>query len=293
MRSAETLIQGLPNGEVQSSNAIQGRVDNMRKHLIFIATMALTAMSSGVIADVLDDVKERGTLRVGVKADYKPYGFLNDSGEIVGIEPDLARDVADRIGVDLELVPVVSSNRMQFLEQGRIDLMIATMTDTEERRGVVRIPDPNYYSSGTNVLAPKSVTLTDWSDLKGAPVCGIQGAFYNRKTEEEFGAKIVAFTGTAEALNALEQNRCIAFVYDDSFILSQLNDPKYADYAMPLETIDDAPWGLAVALGEDAFADMMSDTIKDWHKSGKILELEDEYGVPNSPFAVKMNEEMQ
>lgn len=264
----------------------------MKKLVTLVATLALSIVSSAGIADVLEDIEKRGTLRVGVKADYKPYGYLNDSGDIVGIEPDLARDVAERLGVDLELIPVVSSNRMQFLEQGRIDLMIATMTDTEERRGVVGMVAPNYYSSGTNVLALKSVTINEWSDLKGAPVCGIQGAFYNRKTEEEFGAKIVAFTGTAEALNALEQNRCIAFVYDDSFILSQLNEPKYADYAMPLETIDDAPWGLAVAKGEDAFVEMMSGTINEWHKSGKILELETEHGVPNSPFAMKMNKEM-
>jgi polar amino acid transport system substrate-binding protein len=122
--------------------------------------LLLAATTSGFVgmaaADVMDDIKERGTLRVGVKADYRPYGFLDEQGNIVGLEPDLAQAVADDLGVDLELVPVVASNRMQFLEQGRIDLMIATMTDTEERRQVVRIVEPNYYSSGTNVLAPKS-----------------------------------------------------------------------------------------------------------------------------------------
>ncbi|SEA72314.1 transporter substrate-binding domain-containing protein [Rubrimonas cliftonensis] len=258
------------------------------------AAIALAAATLGpagaASADVLADVKERGVLRVGVKADYRPYGFLNAEGEIVGIEPDLAQDVADDLGVELEMIPVVSSNRMQFLEQGRIDLMIATMTDTEERRKVVRIVDPNYYSSGTNVLARKQVGLKEWSDLEGAPVCGIQGAFYNRKTEEEFGAEIVAFTGTAEALTALEQNRCVAFVYDDAFIVSRLGEAAYADFEMPLDTIDDAPWGLAVALGEDAFADYMSEAIKGWHGSGRILALEDEYGVPHTPFSVKMHE---
>ncbi|MGA9412769.1 MAG: transporter substrate-binding domain-containing protein [Roseobacter sp.] len=53
-------------------------------------------------ADVLETVKERGTLFVGVKADYKPYGFLDTSGAVIGIEPDLAKDVADKLGVELE-----------------------------------------------------------------------------------------------------------------------------------------------------------------------------------------------
>ncbi len=255
------------------------------------ALVVLAVLGAGAAsADGLDEIKERGTLRVGVKADYKPYGYLNENGEIVGIEPDLAQDVADELGVGLELIPVVSSNRMQFLEQGRIDLMIATMTDTPERREVVRVVEPNYYASGTNVLARESVGFKEWSDLEGAPICGIQGAFYNRKTEQEFGAEVIAFKGTAEALNALQQGRCVGFVYDDSFLISRLGEPAYADYEIPFETIDDAPWGIAVAKGEDAFADKMSAIIEDWHESGRILDLEAEYDVPTTPFATKMHD---
>jgi len=253
--------------------------------LAALATGAVTATAS---ADAIADIRARGKLIVGVKADYAPYGFLDSSGKIVGLEPDLAQDVADVLGVELELVPVVSSNRMQFLEQGKIDLMIATMTDTQERRGVVQIVDPNYYSSGTNVLTKGN--FTQWADLKGAPVCGIQGAFYNRKTSEEFGAEIVAFKGTAEALTALKQNRCVAFVYDDSFIVSRLAEADWEGWKMPLPTIDDSPWGLAVKQGEDAFAMLMSGMVVNWHLSGRILALEEKYGLEQTPFAKKMHQ---
>jgi len=250
---------------------------------------ALTA--TPVQADLMDDIKQRGTLVVGVKADYKPYGYRDPSGDIIGIEPELAQDVADKLGVELELVPVVSSNRMQFLEQGKIDLMIATMTDRPDRREVVLIVDPNYYSSGTNVMAPKAAELKQWEDLAGKPICGIQGAFYNKKTQEEFGAEIVAFKGTAEVYTAMKQGRCLGFVYDDSALIAQLQDTdQWGDYEMALPTIDDAPWGLAVPLGEDQFAAFMSDMIVDWHKSGRILELEEKYGVANTPFAQAMHE---
>ena len=77
-------------------------------------------------ADELATIKQRGTLIVGVKADYPPFGLREPSGAIVGIEPSLAADVAKSLGVKLELVPVVAANRMQFLQQGKIDLMIAT-----------------------------------------------------------------------------------------------------------------------------------------------------------------------
>ena len=249
--------------------------------------LAATAPAS---ADTLRDVIESGTLTVGVKADYKPYGYLDTDGNVVGIEPDLAQDAADILGVELELIEVVASNRMEFLDQGRIDVMIATMTDTTERRGVVEILNPDYYSSGTNILARKSSEFSDWSDLEGAPVCGVQGAFYNRKTEEEFGADVVGFTGTSEALNALQQGRCAAFVYDDSFLNSRLQEDSWADYEMPLETIDDAPWGMAVKTGEDAMAAFMSGMIVHWHTTGRIVELEEEYGIEPVPFTRRMHE---
>jgi polar amino acid transport system substrate-binding protein len=267
----------------------------MAKKLLSAAASAaaLVALlgSHAASSATLDEIKEEGTLTVGVKADYKPYGFRDPSGEIVGIEPQLAKDVAERLGVELELVPVVASNRMQFLEQGRIDLLIATMTETPERGEVVQFVEPNYYSSGVNILAPKSAGISAWEDLAGAPVCGIQGAFYNKSVSQDYGADIVAFSGTAEVLNALKQRRCAAFVYDDAAIVGWLQEPEWSEYEMPLETIDDQPWGIAVAQGNDEFAEFMSGVVEDWHASGKILELESEYGVENTPFAQKMHEQ--
>ena len=259
--------------------------------LAFTALATLVMAATTASADVMDDIAERGTLRVGVKADYRPYGFRDEDGTIVGIEPSLAQDVADTLEVELELVPVVASNRMQFLDEGRIDLMIATMSDRPDRREVVRVVEPHYYASGTNIVSLSANGFQSWEDLANRPVCGIEGAFYNRKTEEEFGATIVAFTGTAQAVTALRQGRCLAFVYDDSFLASLLQDVDLAAYEMPLPTIDEAPWGLAVSHGEERFAAFMSDMIVDWHASGRILELETEWGIENTPYAVSMHEE--
>ena len=96
--------------------------------LALLATMALCvplAIAQPAVPEAgksprVDDIKKRGTLIVGVKADYKPYGFRDPSGAIVGIEPDLAADVAKRLGVKLEFVPVAAANRIEFLQQGKI-----------------------------------------------------------------------------------------------------------------------------------------------------------------------------
>ncbi len=251
--------------------------------------IAMTSGNAQAKNDRFKKVLERGTLVVGVKADYKPWGFRDSSGAIVGMEIDMAQDVADALGVKLELIPVQSSNRMQFLEQGKIDLMIATMSDKANRRKVVGITDPNYYTSGTNVLAKKGV-VSKWDDLKGKPVCGKQGAFYNKQVSQRYGAKIVAFVGNSEAKQALRDGKCVAWVYDDSSIMADLASGQYDDYEMPMMTEDDTPWGLAVPLDEKdgIWGNFMSGITYNWHRTGRLIELEKKWGIQPTAYLETM-----
>src|SRR5437764_6928350 len=175
-------------------------------HKLFLtaaaAALGLALSLAPAAAQTLEKIKQRGVLVVGSKADYKPFGFRDPSGAIVGFEPDLAQDVADALGVKLELEPVVSSNRMQFLQQGKIDLMIATMNDKPDRRQVVGIIEPSYYASSVTMMAPKKAGLKQWEQTKGKPVCAIQGAWYNKPLAEKYAMEIVAFKGTTEAQTA-------------------------------------------------------------------------------------------
>ena len=182
---------------------------------------------------------------------------------------------------------------MQFLEQGKIDLMIATMNDKPDRRKVVYIVEPSYYASSVNLLAPKSAKFKDWTDLKGKKVCMIQGAWYNKQLQQDYGMEDVAFKGTAEVFTALKGNNCVGFAYDDTLILATLLEPEWKDYEMPLKSILEDPWGLAVKLGEEKFYKLMSDVVADWHRTGRIVELEKKYGMGNTSFAVKMYEKFK
>lgn len=243
-------------------------------------------------ADIVDDIQARKKIVVGVKTDYKPYGYLATDGSVQGVEPDLARLVADKLNVDIEFVSVVSANRIEYLQQRKIDLMIATMTDKPDRRKKVLASDPNYYSSGTNVIARKAYDFNQWEELSGKKICGITGAFYNQSMEERYGARVITFNGTKQALLALKLDKCIAFVYDDSFIAGLLTDASWSnDYEMPFETIDDAPWALAVANGEERLHTILNEMIVDWHKKGEVLRLEAKHGLKMTPFAVRMHQQ--
>src|SRR5262245_38054024 len=175
----------------------------LRQIIAGIAALTAFAAADRAAAQTLDKIKQRGVLVVGTKADYKPFGFRDLRGAIVVFEPDLAKDFADRLGVRLELEPVVSANRMQFLQQGKIDLMLATMNVTQERRQTVGIVDPSYYASGVNVLAIKRAALKTWEQTKNQKICGIQGAWYNKVVAEKYVADVVAFRVQTEAETVL------------------------------------------------------------------------------------------
>ena len=260
---------------------------------IMAVSFAFATMQAQANNDRFKKVLERGKVVVGVKADYKPWGFRDTSGNLVGMEIDMAQDVADALGVELELVPVQSSNRMQFLQQGKIDLMIATMSDRADRRKVVGIPEPNYYTSGTNVLAKQGV-VSSWEDLRGKPVCGKQGAFYNKVVAKRYGAKVVAFVNNAEAKQALRDGKCIAWVYDDSSIVTDLASGQWDGFEMPLNSEDDNPWGLAVPVEEidGIWGTFMAGMTYRWHVSGRLMELEKKWGIQPTTFLIMQHDKL-
>jgi polar amino acid transport system substrate-binding protein len=253
----------------------------------FAALTIIAAAPAWAQVDTLASIKQKGKIVVGVKADYKPFGYTDPQGKIVGLEIDLANDIAKRLGVTVELVPVIAANRMEFVKQGRTDLMIATMGYKPDRAEVVGIPQPYYYASAANVFAKKSSGLKAWTDLKGKPVCGIQGAYYNRRAGEEFGAQMVVFKGVTEAMAALEGGNCVGVVYDTTFFAGAMSDAKWSDYAMVLPAIDPEPWGMGVRKEDTKFSAWIGDVTKEWHKTGFVLDLEKKWGIPPSPFLLE------
>jgi polar amino acid transport system substrate-binding protein len=252
---------------------------------IVLAAGLLALAGHSASADDLAMIRQRGTLIVGVKADYPPFGYRAPSGELVGIEPALAAEVAKSLDVSLELVAVDASNRIQLLQQGKIDLIIATMNGTMVRRQEVDTVKPYYYAAGYNVMVPKSLNLTSWAELKGKTVCGVQGAYFNYEAATNFQLQVTPFAGTAAALAALQQGRCAGLLYDDAAIEGELLDPQWSDYAMPLVSQEVQPWALAVRKDQPEWASYLSAMVKQWAKDGTILDLETRYHIKHAKFA--------
>ncbi len=269
-------------------------VMNRRRTSALLALMGAFALGHAAVAQSLDRIRQRGTLIVGVNTDYRPFGFLDPSGKPIGMEPDLAQGMAEQLGVKLEMVPVQAANRMEFLRQGRIDLVIASLSYSAQRARIVGLIEPAYYDGGTALMAPKSAGLTTWSDLRGKNVCGTQGAYYNRPVAEKYGAVIVAFASSTEAENALLAGNCVGYVEDSGMLSGVLasGDPKWKDYALDLPVEDTQPWVMAVPLQEldGPFGQKISEIIAGWHKSGRVIAASQQWKLAPTRFLEQMHD---
>lgn len=256
----------------------------------------LVARMPDVPTGRLAHILQRGTLIVGVKDDYPPWGMRAPSGALVGLEIDMAQDIADRMGVTLELEAVTASNRIGRVNQGRVDVVIATTGDTAERRLQVDMLQPNYYSSGVVVYGRTDANLTGWEDLRGQRVCLNRGAFYNRTLQQDYGVDGQYFAANRDARLALAQGRCVGWAFDDTALAQLIRAEQGAGASRTgFEVMNDAilvsPWAIFVAQGEGQgdLGRFVSDMIGEWHAGGRILELQDKWGIPRSAFAQELN----
>ena len=269
---------------------------SLLRSVVAAAVVGLLALPAAA-QDTLDAIRKKGTIVFGVKTDYRPWGYLNPSGKIIGLEIDMAEEIAKKIGVKREMIPVTGANRIEFLQQGKIDVILATLGDTPQRRQVIGMIEPNYYAGATNVLAKKDAGLKDWKDLAGKKVCAVQGAYYNRRVTELYKPELVVFPAVPEAASALLNGACVAFLFDDTLFSSWLSsgEAKWADYTMPLVSEDPQPWAIGVRQADlnGPLGALLKEISTDWHKSGWLLAAEKKWGIQQSPFLVEMNAKLK
>ncbi|MGA7329002.1 MAG: transporter substrate-binding domain-containing protein [Rhodomicrobium sp.] len=223
-----------------------------------ILAALLTTFASEASAGRLDDIRARGELVAAVKTDYPPYGFKDGQGRIVGMEPDMAAELARRLGVSLRLVPVLSLNRAEFLRDGKADLVIATLSITEERRKEIGIIDPPYYAAGAGVLIRRGVRIEETAQLDGRTLCAIEGNIFlaDLRAQAPLAAPLL-FKDISSAEEALFKSRCEGMYFNDNLLAyKKASEPeRFSDYEVQqLIDIDPLPWGIGAPLGEERLA---------------------------------------
>jgi len=217
--------------------------------LLLVAVLMALAGQAG--AGGLDDARGRGKLLVGVKTDFPPFGYVDRAGAVQGFDADVARYLAKALFEDerrLGLVAVTSGSRIPFLYSGWIDIIIATMTITDERRRVLEFSDP-YFVSGSLILVLKESPIRNLEDLKGKTVAVIEGAVQEKDLEQSVpGVKQVKFAEIPQAISALKKKEVDAFCQDDVLVLTLAGEnPDLQALGNPFKL---RPYAMAVQKGD-------------------------------------------
>jgi len=249
-----------------------------RVGLILVAGLLALALAGQATAGTLDDVKKRGKLIAGVKADFPPFGYVDSSGKNLGFDVDIAHLFAKALFDDenkVELVVVTSGNRIPFLQSGKIDIIIASVTVTDERRQVVEFSEP-YFMSGGLLLVPKNSPIKGVEDLAGKTVSVIQGAIQDKDIEQLAPkADRVKFGKVSEAVLAVKGGRADAFCQDDILILTLAKEnPDLKPVGKPFTP---RPYGIAVRKGDVEFIKWVDGQLDRMKKDGTYDKLWKKY----------------
>ena len=245
----------------------------MRSRRLAIVTVALALAglfaSAASAQSALETAKKRGKLIAGVKTDFPPFGTVDAAGKNVGFDVDVAHRFAKALFDDeqqVELVAVTSGNRIPFLQSGKIDIIIATVTITDERRQVVEFSEP-YFMSGSLLLVPKTSSARSLDDMAGKTVAVVQGAIQDRDVEQlQPKATRVKFGKVSEAVLAVKGGRADAYVHDDIVILSLVKEnPDLKAVGTPFMP---RPYGIAVRKGDLDFVKWVNDQLARMKKDG-------------------------
>src|SRR5262245_7211625 len=159
-------------------------------------------------------IQQRGKVVAGVKYDTPPFGSLNPvNNQVEGFDPDLARELAKAILGDptkVDLVEAISRNRIPFLQEDKVDVVLSTMTITDERRQEIDFSEP-YYMAGQSILVKKGSPIKSVDDLNGRTVASAQGSTSEKNIRDRAPrANLLLFPAYAEGLAALKDGRADA-----------------------------------------------------------------------------------
>ncbi|MDU4959403.1 MAG: transporter substrate-binding domain-containing protein [Sporomusaceae bacterium] len=243
---------------------------------------APAAKDGGVPADI-KAIKDRGVLKVGVKVDVPKFGYKDpQTNKTEGMEIDLAKAIAKKIIGDeskIDVQGVTAKTRGPLLDNGEIDLVIATFTITEERKKSYNFSDP-YFTDGVALLVKKAAGAKSLKDFDGKKIGVAQSATSKKAVQEaadKLGVKVsfLEFGTYPEIKTALDAGRVDAFSVDAAILFGYLDDSTVIldDRFSPQE------YGIASKKSNEGLAKLVNDTISDMKKSGELDKLIQKWGL--------------
>lgn len=209
----------------------------------------------------LDQIKESGTVIIGVFSDKAPFGYVDDAGEYQGYDVEFANRLVTDLGTQVEWVATDPANRVPFLESNKVDIILANFTVTDERAEKVDFSLP-YMKVQLGVVSPDSVLVKSVDDLAGKTLIVVKGTTAETFFEQEYpDVKLQKYDQYADAYNALLDGRGDAFSTDNTEVLAWAKENP--GFTVGIDALgNEDTIAAAVAKGNDTLLGFIDDEIK-------------------------------
>ena len=251
------------------------------KRFTWLACLLLVALSLHACAGSgarINEIRERGMLRVGVKVDVPDFGYLSPAtGEIEGLEIDLARMMAEEMlgdGRALKLISVTAQTRGSMLDNGELDVVIATFTITEERKKSYYFSEP-YFSDEIGLLVKVDSGITNLDDLDQKKVGVVQAGTALKALQAETQTRGITinyaeYASYPEIQAALMNGEIDAFSVDKSILQGYVDE----NTVILDEGFNPQSYGIAVRLDDKEMAKYLDEFMKKIKEDGRLEELQ-------------------
>ena len=175
----------------------------------------------------LDTIKESGEINIGVFSDKSPFGYVDENGEYQGYDIELAKQIGEDLGVKVNYVSTEAANRVEYLETGKVDIILANFTVTDERAEKVDFASP-YMNVSLGVVSPEKRVIKDVKDLKADDevivISGTTAETYF--TENLPDVKLQKYDTYANAKNAIENGNACCWANDNTEVMAFASENK-------------------------------------------------------------------
>ena len=248
-----------------------------RSSLLLAAALALPLLwATTARADQLDDIRKKGELVVGVLGTDEPNSFVDPkTREVVGYEVDIAKAIAQKLGVKVVFKQLAVAARIPELQQGRVDILAASLTHNKEREAQVDF-SLTIFVTGQKVMVKASSGIADIAGLAGKKVLTVKGGTQEPNIRKAVpGVDVVTFETSQQAFLALQQGKGLGYVNDEGSLLNDFGKlgPAKKDYAILPTSISVEPLALGLKKGEKALKAAVDGTLRDLEKSGDAEKL--------------------
>jgi polar amino acid transport system substrate-binding protein len=256
------------------------------------AAMMLSSVAPAMAKSKLEEVKQRGKVIVGVKKDVPNFGFVDKSGQVIGFDVDIAKAVAEKLGVGIDIVPVTSATRTALLQQGRLDMIVATMTHYRKRDGAIDFTVGYFYSPQTLLVKKSSgiKTMDDMAGKRAGSAIGA-GAVENMKKVQP-KLTVQTFEGYPEAFLALQQGLVDA-IGTDIIILAGLRAkaPNPQDFELlPGATFGGGEYAIGLPENDSDWRDAVNHALQDVWNDGTWMKIFNKWIGPGTELNMNFDE---